>query len=244
MKNTLFISVFLLHTFIISLVIIIIFHRKSSETIPAENIPVRCFSFEEALNATVKIKSIYTTDALEITRKGTGTIISQNGYILTNYHNIGEAQFIQITLYDGRMFIAHSQHVDANQDLALLKIQSKELNLFSVGNTEDMQLGDQVFAIGNPAHLEYSLTSGVISGFNRKIRGIQALVGYSHFIQTDVPINPGCSGGPLFNKEGDLIGLITAIWSKSGRFEGYSFAIPTQIIQEFIKEARINIEAV
>ncbi|MBA3814073.1 MAG: Do family serine endopeptidase [Alphaproteobacteria bacterium] len=158
---------------------------------------------------------------------GSGVIVNKEGYILTNYHVIENADLIQIALADKRQFIAKPIVMDKRTDLALLKIDGKgEFPYLSVSVQEDLEVGDLVLAIGNPFGIGQTVTHGIISALARSQEGIND---FNSFIQTDAAINPGNSGGALVTTDGRLVGINTAIYSRSGGSMGIGFAIPTPL---------------
>jgi serine protease Do len=195
---------------------------------------------ESALEATVKIETTFEEDGVKISKKGSGVLVSEDGLIVTNYHNIGRAQLIEATYYNGTSQAALLVLADPRTDLAFLRVEGERFPHIRRGNSKALQLGERVFAIGNPHDLDFSLTSGVVSAFNRKLTVIRHPNPLESFIQTDVPINPGCSGGPLLNKAGELVGINTAIVGRSGHFEGYSFAQPVEMVSELIENITLK----
>jgi len=157
------------------------------------------------------------------TGQGSGFIISNDGYILTNNHVVGEADEITVKLHDGREFDAKLVGTDEKSDVAVIKIEGKNLPEMPIGDSDNLKVGEWVIAIGNPFGLAETLTSGIVSAKGRSTVGIND---YEDFIQTDAAINPGNSGGPLINIEGKAIGINTAIFSNSGGNMGIGFAIP------------------
>lgn len=199
------------------------------------------FAFgQQALEATVKIETVYEEDGLTVARQGSGAIITKDGLIVTNEHNIGEARHIEVTLNDGFKMLARLIAADPRTDLALLKVEGVRLPCLKLGDSRALQLGEAVFAAGNPHKLDFTLTSGVVSAFNRQLKVIHHPSPLEHFIQTDAAINSGCSGGPLLNQRGELVGVNTALVGKSGHFEGYSFAQPVELVKEFLDICEIN----
>jgi serine protease Do len=162
---------------------------------------------------------------------GSGVVISSDGLIMTNYHVIQNANKIEITLSDNRQFAAEVKGYDVYTDLALLKVEAASLPFLLFGNSDSLTVGEWVLAVGNPFRLQSTATAGIISA---KARQIQLLdrEGIESFIQTDAAINPGNSGGALVNTAGELVGISTAVMSESGRYEGFSFAIPSNIVQK------------
>jgi serine protease Do len=155
--------------------------------------------------------------------QGSGFIISKDGYILTNNHVVGGADEIEVTLNDGRKLRAELIGADEKSDVAVIKVEERELPFLKIGDSGDLEIGEWVLAVGNPFGLSATLTVGVISAMGRAGMGI---TDYEEFIQTDAAINPGNSGGPLLNIRGEVIGINTAIYSRSGGYMGIGFAIP------------------
>lgn len=198
---------------------------------------------DDALAASVKIETYYKDELGDgVYLKGTGALISPGGLIITNYHNIYEAQTIEITLYDGRRLTACLLEYNDRWDLALLRVEAQHLPYLRLGNSRLLNIGCSVYAVGNPRKLDFTLTSGVIGAFDRKLEVINHPNPIEQFIQTDVTVNHGCSGGPLLNTEGKLVGINTAISTRSGYFEGYSFAQPVELVKALLsKEEWIEI---
>jgi len=156
---------------------------------------------------------------------GSGVIVDAGkGLVLTNYHVIKGADEVQVSLEDGRVFTAEVEGSDPDLDIAVLKIKAKNLKQVKMSNSNDLQVGDFVAAIGNPFGLGQTVTTGIVSALGRTGLGIE---GYENFIQTDASINPGNSGGALVNLHGELIGINTAIIAPSGGNVGIGFAIGT-----------------
>jgi Do/DeqQ family serine protease len=172
---------------------------------------------------------------------GSGVIVSSEGYILTNHHVIEGAEGIEVTLNDGRSAMAKVIGTDSETDLALLKIDLPKLPTIVLGQMESLQVGDAVLAIGNPFGVGQTVTSGIVSALGRKQLGINT---FENFIQTDAAINPGNSGGALVDANGLLMGINTAIYSRSGGNLGIGFAVPvstaTQIMAALIKEGKVT----
>ncbi len=173
--------------------------------------------------------------------KGSGVILSSDGYIVTNNHVINGADEINVKTYDDRQFVAQLIGVDPSTDLALLKIDAKNLAPIEMGNSDQLKVGEWVLAVGNPFNLDFTVTSGIVSAKGRnKLNLIQDKKPIEEFIQTDAAVNPGNSGGALVDVQGRLVGINTAIFSPNGSFAGYSFAIPVNLMQRVIKEIREN----
>ena len=171
---------------------------------------------------------------------GSGVIVSPDGYILTNNHVIEEADEIQVTLNDGRTAVAQVIGTDPETDLAVLKINLTNLPAITWGNSEQIAIGDGVLAIGNPFGVGQTVTSGIISALGRTQLGINT---FENFIQTDAAINPGNSGGALVDVMGHLVGINTAIYSRSGGSMGIGFAIPTstarQVLEAIVRDGEV-----
>jgi serine protease Do len=163
----------------------------------------------------------------ELRGLGTGMIIDGNGHILTNHHVAGGATKIEVSLSDGRKFPAKLVGSDPKTDLAVIRIEAHDLPHVSFGDSDKMDVGDWVIAIGHPRGLDQTVTQGIISAKHRT--GITDPTSYQDFLQTDAAINPGNSGGPLLNLYGEVIGVNTAISSQSGGSEGIGFAIPSNM---------------
>lgn len=163
---------------------------------------------------------------------GSGFIITPDGYLFSNWHVVQDASSIKITLADERTFEAKLIGADTELDIALLKIEGKDLPVVPIGDSDETQVGDLVVAIGNPFGLSSTFTFGTVSGLGRE--GI--LPGLQRFIQSDVAVNPGNSGGPLINIYGQAIGINTAIRSQGGGYEGISFAIPINIARNIAEQ--------
>ena len=163
----------------------------------------------------------------EVGGAGSGVIVdADNGYILTNHHVVGEADEIQVTLSDGRTLDAEVVGSDSGTDIALLKVEPDNLTEMPIGDSSSVRVGDFVIAIGNPYGLDNTVTSGIVSALGRT--GINR-GGFENFIQTDASINPGNSGGALVNMGGELIGINSMIFSRTGGNVGIGFAVPTEI---------------
>jgi serine protease Do len=159
---------------------------------------------------------------------GSGVIVTEDGYIITNNHVVSEATQVTVSLADKREFEAKVIGTDPKTDVAILKIDGTDLPLIHLGNSDAARIGDIVLAIGNPFGIGQTVTMGIISATGRSHVGI---ADYEDFIQTDAAINPGNSGGALVDIEGNLVGINTAIISRSGGYQGIGFAIPTNIVK-------------
>ncbi len=165
--------------------------------------------------------------------QGSGFIISEDGYILTNNHVAGQAEKLEVTLSDGRTFDAKLVGTDSQTDVALIKIEAEKLPMLQLGNSDEIEVGEWVLAVGSPFGLAGTVTSGIVSAKNRNSMGI---TDYENFLQTDAAINPGNSGGPLVNLQGQVIGINTAIISRSGGYNGIGFAIPINMGQQICQQ--------
>uniref|UniRef100_A0A832EL60 Trypsin-like serine protease n=1 Tax=Desulfacinum infernum TaxID=35837 RepID=A0A832EL60_9BACT len=168
---------------------------------------------------------------------GSGSVIDERGYILTNHHVIEDARKLEVTLFSGKKYPAKFIGSDPNSDIAVLKIDApkKDLTVIPMGSSKDLKVGQKVLAIGNPFGLGQTLTTGVVSSVGRTLRAPGgALV--EDVIQTDASINPGNSGGPLIDSSGFMIGVNTAIFSPTGANVGIGFAIPIDTVKQVVKE--------
>jgi len=164
--------------------------------------------------------------------EGSGVLVREDGYILTNNHVVRGAEKVTVKTADGRTFPAKIVGTDEHTDLAVLKIDADGFVPATLGDSEKLQVGDWVLAVGNPFGLEQTVTAGIVSAKGRNHMG---LADYENFIQTDAAINPGNSGGPLVNMEGEVVGINTAIYSKTGGAMGLGFAIPTNMVRTVMK---------
>lgn len=170
---------------------------------------------------------------------GSGVIISSDGYIVTNNHVVEGADDIEITLNDNREFKATVVGMDANTDLALLKIDGKELPTLVIGDSDELKVGEWVLAVGNPFNLKSTVTAGIVSAKARKIAEVSRTGNeIESYIQTDAAINAGNSGGALVNSRGELVGINAALYSQTGSFTGYGFAIPTTIMKKVVSDLK------
>ena len=172
---------------------------------------------------------------------GSGVIISASGYILTNNHVVEGADEIEVILNDTRKARAKVVGTDPDTDLAILKIDLDKLPVIVLGNSDALQVGDQVLAIGNPFGVGQTVTAGIVSALGRNKLGINT---FENFIQTDAAINPGNSGGALVDTQGNLMGINTAIYSRSGGSMGIGFAIPVstarQVLESIVKDGQVT----
>ncbi len=163
---------------------------------------------------------------------GSGVIISSDGYIITNNHVVQDAKEIVVTLNDNREFKAKLVGNDPSTDLAIIKIDANNLHYLEFGNSNDVEVGEWVLAVGNPFNLTSTVTAGIVSAKARNINILESADAVESFIQTDAAVNPGNSGGALVDIHGNLIGINTAIATKTGAFVGYSFAIPSNLAKK------------
>jgi serine protease Do len=179
---------------------------------------------------------------------GSGFIVSKDGYILTNNHVVGDADRVKVTLTDHREFNAKVVGGDPTTDVAVIKIEGSDLPSLVLGEDTTTKVGDWVVAVGNPLGLDFTVTAGIVSAKGRSNRDLPGLLGgnysISDFIQTDAAINPGNSGGPLMNSRGEVIGINSAIASRTGFYSGYGFAIPISlargVMEDLIKHGRVR----
>jgi S1-C subfamily serine protease len=162
---------------------------------------------------------------------GSGVVLSEDGFILTNAHVIDGASQgdVRVTLADNREYDAIIVGADPSTDIAVLKIQAEDLSAVTVGDSDGVAVGDWVLAIGNPFRLRSTVTAGIVSALSRQVEIIEDALSIESFIQTDAAINTGNSGGALVNLRGELVGINTAIASRSGSYQGYGFAVPSNL---------------
>lgn len=170
---------------------------------------------------------------LQQTSMGSGVIVNARGIILTNAHVVRQASDIMAILPDGRQFQGSAIRIDSDLDLAVVKITADDLPEAPLGDSDGLQVGQIVIAIGNPFGLEHTVTAGVLSALRQKGTGVSENEDY---IQTDAAINPGNSGGPLVDLKGRVIGINTAILSQSGGYQGIGFALPINLARSIVKE--------
>ncbi len=202
----------------------------------------------KALHAVVFIKTEFLTDDpltyflygksydSPIEGSGSGVIISKDGFVVTNNHVVDKATNIKVVLNDKREFDAKLMGRDPRTDLALLKIDADSLDVLEFGNSDALEVGEWVLAIGNPFNLTSTVTAGIVSAKARNISILKKQYAIESFIQTDAAINPGNSGGALINIDGKLVGINSAIASPTGSYTGYSFAIPSSIVQKVVAD--------
>jgi serine protease Do len=169
---------------------------------------------------------------------GSGVIISPDGYIVTNNHVVDDADEIEVVLNDKREFKAKLVGTDPSTDIALIKIDASDLQVLKFSNSDNLKLGEWVLAVGNPFNLTSTVTAGIVSAKGRDIGINPDQMRIESFIQTDAAVNPGNSGGALVNTSGELVGINTAIASLTGSYSGYSFAIPSNIVQKVVRDLK------
>ena len=174
---------------------------------------------------------------------GSGVIITSDGYIVTNNNVIDQAERLEVTLNDNRTFDATVVGTDPSTDIALIKIEASDLPIIPLGDSEGIKVGEWVLAVGNPFGFTSTVTTGIVSAKGRSIgsersgdRGNKMSI--ESYIQTDAAVNPGNSGGALVNLNGELVGINTAIYSQTGNYAGYSFAVPTSIVKKVVADIR------
>ena len=172
---------------------------------------------------------------------GSGVIVSASGYVLTNHHVVEAADEIEVALADGRKLLAKVAGSDPDTDLAVLRVDAENLPAITFGSSENLRVGDVVLTIGNPFNLGHTVTAGIVSALGRTGLGINT---FENFIQTDAAINPGNSGGALIDASGNLIGINTAIFSRSGGSMGIGFAIPVStakmVLDQIVKNGTVT----
>ncbi len=173
----------------------------------------------------------------KVSSTGSGVIVRKDGYIVTNLHVVKDAQTIEVVLNNKKKnYTAKLIGTDPSTDLAVLKIDADNLPAISISNSDDLQIGEWVLAVGNPFNLTSTVTAGIVSAKGRNINVVNNQFPIESFIQTDAAINPGNSGGALVNLNGELVGINTAIFSQTGSYAGYGFAIPSNIVSKTIKD--------
>jgi len=208
-----------------------VFHRNGLSDGDAIGVAVYDRNNKSVVNITTKSTDSYFLLDISTEGAGSGSVIDKAGHILTNFHVIEKTREIGVTLYNGKTYETSLVGADPPNDIAVLKINAPKEVLFPVtfGDSSRLRVGMQVFAIGNPFGLERTMTSGIISSLNRSLR-VHANRTIKSIIQTDASVNPGNSGGPLFDSHGRLIGMNTAIASKNGQSAGIGFSIPVNLI--------------
>lgn len=167
---------------------------------------------------------------------GSGVIIREDGYIVTNNHVVADASKVRVTLYNDKTYDATVVGTDPATDVALLKIDEKGLPVIPFADSDELRLGEWVLAIGSPYDLRSTITAGIVSAKGRSMPHYNGEFKIESFIQTDAAVNPGNSGGALVNKKGELVGVNTAIISQTGSYTGYSFAVPSNIVKKIVSD--------
>ena len=217
----------------------------STRTVPQRNSYGRGFGdprydeFFERFFGQQPRPSVPRENSRPVVSTGSGFIISSDGYLLTNNHVVEDADEVKVSLGDRREYKAEIIGTDPRSDVAVLKIDAEDLPTLKIGKSEKLRVGEWVVAIGSPFQLRFSVTSGIVSAKGRSIpNGSDST--YVPFIQTDVAINPGNSGGPLFNLDGEVIGINSQIYTRSGGYMGVSFAIPIDYAMDVADQLREN----
>ena len=167
---------------------------------------------------------------------GSGVIIREDGYIVTNNHVVADASKVRVTLYNDKTYDATVVGTDPATDVALIKIDEKGLPVIPFADSDELRLGEWVLAIGSPYDLRSTITAGIVSAKGRSMPHYNGEFKIESFIQTDAAVNPGNSGGALVNKKGELVGVNTAIISQTGSYTGYSFAVPSNIVKKIVSD--------
>lgn len=200
------------------------------------------FFFEQpdnnSQNPYYRFESPYQGNPQEQLRVGTGSgvIINEKGYIVTNNHVVANAEDLEVTLNDNRVYKANVIGTDPTTDLAVIQIKAEDLSTVPLVNSDNIKIGEWVLAVGNPMGLNSTVTAGIVSAKGRNINILKERFAVESFIQTDAAINPGNSGGALVNLDGGLIGINTAIASPTGSYAGYGFAIPANIVNKVVED--------
>lgn len=239
-----------------------VFHQASQITPSAQSVPDFTVAAEESVHAVVHIRTQYERkpsmydyfydfhdfferrrqpQSRKIEATGSGVIISEDGYIVTNNHVVEDADNIKVTLNNKRTYDAQIVGTDPSTDLAVVKIEAEELPYLVYGDSDKVQIGEWVLAVGNPFNLTSTVTAGIVSAKARNINILGPAAGGSasaieSFIQTDAAVNRGNSGGALVNTQGELVGINAAIASGTGYYAGYSFAIPVNIVRKVVDD--------
>ena len=220
--------------------------------------PDLTYAAENAVKAVVNIRATVTVESRTMPRDpffeffgypqggmqreaeagGSGVIISEDGYIVTNNHVVNNATKLRVTLHDGRAYDAKVIGTDPATDVALIKIEAEGLPTLPFGSSDELRLGEWVLAIGYPMNLQSTITAGIVSAKARQLGAIDGNTGIESFIQTDAAVNPGNSGGALVNTRGELVGINTIIKTSTGSYVGYSFAVPETIVRKVVVDLK------
>jgi serine protease Do len=193
-------------------------------------------SFRDFFNDNFGFRKFQEENSEKKQASASGVIVSDDGYIVTSNHVVDDADTIEVVLADQRIYNAKLVGVDPLTDLALLKIEEKKLTFIEFGNSDQVEVGDWVLAVGNPFNLASTVTAGIVSAKSRNINVLHAEGAIESFIQTDAAINPGNSGGALIDLNGSLIGINSAIATTTGAYAGYGFAVPVDIVKKVIDD--------
>ncbi len=204
----------------------------------AENVTSAVVNIKATIGGNELLENLWGSGSASLS-SGSGVVIAADGYIITNHHVIERSSQIEVTLSDKRTYGATVVGDDEASDLALLKINAPDkLSYLDLGNSDALRVGQWVLAVGNPFNLSSTVTAGIVSAKGRNIDILEGDMSAESFIQTDAAVNPGNSGGALVNTEGKLIGINTAIMTRTGTYEGYSFAIPSNMVKKVVKDLR------
>lgn len=193
-----------------------------------------------SINVTATLSGMYwsKSGSIDPVSSGSGVIISDDGYVVTNNHVVEGGGNIEVKLLDGHTYDAELIGVDESTDLALLKIELENAPFLPLASSDSLRVGEWVLAVGNPFSLSSTVTAGIISAKGRSIDILEGQYKIESFLQTDAVVNPGNSGGALVNTNGQLIGINTAIMTETGSYEGYSFAIPSSIVRKVVADLK------
>lgn len=191
---------------------------------------------EQGVKSVVYVRTIHRNQANGV-QTGSGVILTSDGYIITNQHVIGDAEQIEVTLDDKRTYTGKVVGEDAFTDLAVIKIEAENLPFIIMYNSDSLKVGEWVLAVGNPFKLQSTVTAGIVSAKHRNLNLLSSQ-GIESYIQTDAAINPGNSGGALLNTDGKLVGISSAILSNTGNYEGFSFAVPVNIVRKVFTDLK------
>lgn len=239
--------------------------KDISKIIPEQQLAIQSSNFnfriaaKKATPGVVHIKSTYSVneyfgsyhddfwyrffsqgDTSKPQSEASGVIVSSDGYIVTNEHVVVDAESIEVILHNQKSYKAKIIGIDPETDLALLKIQESNLSFIEFGNSDEVEVGDWVLAVGNPFNLTSTVTAGIVSAKARNINILRGKGAVESYIQTDAAINPGNSGGALVDYNGKLIGVNSAIATPTGAYAGYSFAIPINIVKKIIDDLLVS----
>lgn len=244
-------AVFLLQSIVVGLAVAFVVVLVRPDLMPGVTPDTSPASFADAVDrSSASVANIYTKRLVQDgadegdrarfrvdTSFASAVIINPAGFLVTNYHVIATAAEIRVQLGDGRIFEPEIVGVDAETDLALLKIETDDLPAIRLGRSDNLRIGDIVLAIGNPYGLTTSVTQGIVSATGR---GLLNLVTFENFIQTDAAINAGNSGGALINSNGELVGINTAVLAQDPGTEGIGFAIPVDLVRGVVEQIQVN----